>query len=286
MKACTSINVFFDSEFQASVQEQMRRTADGGFRHVDMNFWDWSHSEKSPFKQPDWRRWVEGIGAAARRMGLAFTQAHAHVYNFYAFEPENPHEEQIRRSIEGAGMLGIPWVVLHPSQRPDWEDADSLDRMIAENAVYFRGLAMYAQQFGVGLALENMSAAKHGLTTAGQLCRLIEAVGMPNVGACWDTGHAHLSGQDQPASLRELGERLHALHIADNHGATDEHMPPFFGSIDWPPILAALREIGYDGDFTFEAHNLVRRVPAACQAEAIRLLYQIGAHMVEEAGEW
>ena len=70
MKACTSINVFFDSEFQASVQEQMRRTADGGFRHVDMNFWDWSHSEKSPFKQPDWRRWVEGIGAAARRMGL------------------------------------------------------------------------------------------------------------------------------------------------------------------------------------------------------------------------
>ncbi len=68
MKACTSINVFFDSEFQASVQEQMRRAADGGFRHVDMNFWDWSHSEKSPFKQPDWRRWVEGIGAAARRM--------------------------------------------------------------------------------------------------------------------------------------------------------------------------------------------------------------------------
>ena len=109
---------------------------------------------------------------------------------------------------------------------------------------------------------------------------------MPNVGACWDTGHAHLAGQDQPASLRELGERLHALHIADNHGATDEHMPPFFGGIDWPPILVALREIGYDGDFTFEAHNLVRRVPAACQAEAIRLLYQIGAHMVEEAGEW
>ncbi len=159
MKACTSINVFFDSEFQASVQEQMRRAADGGFRHVDMNFWDWSHSEKSPFKQPDWRRWVEGIGAAARRMGLTFTQAHAHVYNFYAYEPENPHEEQIRRSIEGAGMLGIPWVVLHPSQRPDWEEADSLDRMIEENAAYFRGLAAYAQQFGVGLALENMSFA-------------------------------------------------------------------------------------------------------------------------------
>ena len=55
---------------------------------------------------------------------------------------------------------------------------------------------------------------------------------------------------------------------------------------DRPPVLLALREIGYEGDFTFEAHSLVRRMPAACQAEAIRLLYQIGAHMVEEAGKW
>lgn len=285
MRPCTSINVFFDSRFQTSVQEQMRRTADGGFRHVDMNFWDWSHSEDSPFKQPGWKRWVEEIGEAAKRMGLTFTQAHAHVYNFYSCARDNPHEEQIRRSIEGAGMLGVPWIVLHPSQRPDWEEAGSLDKMIEENAAYFRELAVYARQFGVGLALENMNHAKNGLTTASQLCRLIDAVGMPNVGACWDTGHAHLVGQDQAASLRELGGRLHALHVADNNGAFDEHMPPFFGGIDWPPILAALRDIDYDGDFTFEAHNIVRRVPDACQADAIRLLHQIGTVLVEGAGE-
>ena len=222
MQACTSINVFFDSQFQASVQEQMRRTADGGFRHVDMNFWDWSHSDASPFKRPDWRRWVEEIGAAAKRMGLIFTQAHAHVYNFYAYEPNNPHEEQIRRSIEGSGMLGIPWVVLHP--RPDWEEAGSLDRMIEENAAYFRGLAAYAQQFGVGLALENMSAAKSGLITASQLCRLIEAVGMPNVGACWDTGHAHLGRALARAAYRgqpRTGRRSHAALFRRHRLAAD-----------------------------------------------------------------
>ena len=279
MRPCKSLNVYFDGEFQTDVAVQLQRVADAGFTHLDMNFWDWSHDERSPFKQAGWEKWVERIGECAARAGAVFTQAHAHVYNFYNFPAGNEHEEQIRRSIIGAGMLGIPWIVLHPSQRPDWEEEGTLEKMLAENAEYFRSHAELAAKHGTGLALENMSRPASGLTTAEQLCELIDRVGMPNVGACWDTGHANLSGQDQPASIRTLGKRLHALHIADNHGQSDEHTMPFIGNIDWAPITAALAEIGYDGDFTFEAHNFVRKMPEGCKAEALRLMYRVGVYL-------
>ena len=108
MRPCKSINVFFDPEFRADVTEQMRRVADAGFTHLDMNFWDWSHDPRSPFMQDDWQKWVDRIGENAARFGVRFTQSHAHVYNFYESDEESIHERQIRRSIIGAGMLSIP----------------------------------------------------------------------------------------------------------------------------------------------------------------------------------
>lgn len=280
MKPCISINVFFDDTFTVPVNEQIRRVADAGFTHIDMNFWDWSHSPDSPFKKDNWRDWIRFIGTSAARMGMTFTQSHAHVYNFYNFDKDNPHEEQILRSIEGTGMLGIRWVVLHPSQRADWAEEGSLQKMMDENTDYFRRLADYAADFNCGIALENMSSSQSGLTTASQLCELIDRIDRNNVGACWDTGHANLAHQDQSASIHTLGSRLHALHIADNYGVHDDHMPPYFGTVDWPSVVAALHDIAYDGDFTFESHNLVRKMPDSCGTEALRLNYQIGKSLV------
>lgn len=276
MQPSTSLNVLFDANYRMDVVSQMEKVVNAGFTRLDMNFWDWSHDAGSPFVQDNWRDWVERIRTVAENMNARFTQAHAHVYSFYAHDMESRHAEQVRRSIIGAGMLGIPWVVLHPSQRPDWESEHSLSRMIRENTAYFRRLAHLAAEWHTGLALENMSSLSKGLPSAELLCELVDAIDLPNVGACWDTGHAHLSGQDQPGAIRALGSRLHALHIADNLGQQDDHTMPYLGNIDWPPIAEALHSIAYDGDFTFEAHTLIRRVPESCKESALRLLYQTG----------
>jgi len=277
MRPCESLNVFFDEEFQVDVAVQLQRVVDAGFRHLDMNFWDWSHDPRSPFKQDDWEKWVERIGQCAQRAGAVFTQAHAHVYNFYDFPAENEHEEQIRRSIVGAGMLNIPWIVVHPSLRHDWEEDGAQEKMFSENLAYLTRLAELAALNHTGIAIENMSRPAGGVTiTAEKLCRLVDAIGMPNVGVCWDTGHANLTGQDQPAAIRLLGKRLHALHVADNYGVTDDHTMPFIGNIAWGPLVEALNEIDYDGDFTFESHMLIHKVPENCKADALRLTYRVG----------
>ena len=273
MQVVTSINCFFDGRFETPVETQITRLYDAGFRALDMNFWDWCHDPASPFVRPGWEDWVGRIADTAARLSIRFVQAHAHVYNFYR-EPDAPAKyELLERSLRGAAMLGIPWVVFHPSRTPEVDE----ERALSDNVAYFRPLARLAQELGTGIALENMSGEDHGFTTGAQLARLIDALDSPAVGACWDTGHAHLAGVDQGRELHALGARLKALHVQDNDARTDGHTAPFFGTIDWPALMAALRDIGYPGPFTFEAHNIVRRVPEPCKATAARLLYEIGA---------
>ena len=55
-----------------------------------------------------------------------------------------------------------------------------------------------------------------------------------------------------------LGSRLKALHIHDNDCWHDYHQLPFSMSIDFAPIVAALKKIGYDGWFTLEADSYLK----------------------------
>ena len=70
-------------------------------------------------------------------------------------------------------------------------------------------------------------------------------------------GHAHL---DQAGAgtepivrfLEEFAGSICEVHIADNHGATDEHLVPGQGSIHWPRALECLDKIGFEGPCTME----------------------------------
>ena len=276
MKPCTSINVLFDPTFRIPVEEQIQRVYDAGFRHMDMNFWDWAVFEQSPFRQDDWRNWVDRAANKAASLGVKFTQSHADVFNFYT-EDEARYEMYLR-SIEGSAMLGVPWSVFHPSPRPDFS-AETEAEILKENVEYFKPLVEYAEKWKVGIALENM---RNNIRTAAQLNVLADALDSPYVGTCWDTGHAHIAGENQPESIRLMGKRLHALHRQDNERGEDVHTAPYFGTVGWDEVMAALKEIEFPGDLTFEGHNIVRAVPDGCRAEALRLLYAIGRHLVGE----
>ena len=73
-----------------------------------------------------------------------------------------------------------------------------------------------------------------------------------SLGMCIDTGHAHASGISVPDFIRMAGKRLKCTHIDDNFADKDSHLPPMMGTIKWQDTMAALAEIGYEGDFSFE----------------------------------
>ncbi len=273
MKPSTSINIFYDPTFTVPVETQIQRVYDAGFRHMDMNFWDWCHDPASPFRQDNWRVWVEGIAKKAQALGVTFTQAHADVYNFYTGDASR--YEMYLRCLEGAAILGIPWITFHPSGHPDFSP-ETEEQNLLDNIEYYKPLIEIAEKHQVGIALENMSRR---LMTAAHLNRMVDALDSPCVGICWDTGHAHIASQDQAESIRLMDSRLHALHVQDNDGLSDQHTAPYFGTIDWASLTQALIDINYPGDFTFETHNFIKSLPDSCHADALRTLYAIGAHL-------
>jgi sugar phosphate isomerase/epimerase len=75
-------------------------------------------------------------------------------------------------------------------------------------------------------------------------------------------------------------DRLQALHVHDVDYVSDCHTMPFMESLDWNAVAAALAQIRYEGNFTFEADNFLIKMPRELMPEASRLMAQTGRYLI------
>lgn len=289
MRLSTSTNILDrvpDSEDRISAQECLCRCSKAGYKVMDMNFCD--HSSKGEeLTKKDWEAWVYSIAAAAKENGIEFSQSHTLFYNVCesSGSEKEINEELVRRAIIGSGMLGVKWIVMHAGTvtYPGYSHKESIKR----NHEYFLPHIELAKKYNCGIAIENMPDydRNHRQFTActDELLELVDSFDDKAVGVCWDFGHAHLTGEDQATSLRRVGKRLKATHIADNHGMFDEHLAPFYGNIKWEPLMKVLSEIEYCGDFTFEIHNFARPLPNALRDKMLMHTVDMGRYLISKA---
>ena len=76
-------------------------------------------------------------------------------------------------------------------------------------------------------------------------------------------------------------KRLAALHVQDVNHVEDCHTLPYLQKLDWDSVAAALVEIGYEGDFTFEADSYIGAFPAALKQDACVLMAKTGRYLME-----
>jgi len=113
-----------------------------------------------------------------------------------------------------------------------------------------RAAATYAASRGVRLVLEPLNRyesdvindVKDGLA-------FLRDVGHPALGLVLDTYHVNIEESSWTTPFRQAmaAGRLWHVHIGDNN-----RLPPGRGLIDFPAIVATLREIGYDGYLSAE----------------------------------
>jgi sugar phosphate isomerase/epimerase len=77
----------------------------------------------------------------------------------------------------------------------------------------------------------------------------------PFAKAILDTGHANLNGISMVRLIKRLGRRLGSLHISDNQGDKDGHLPPGQGSINFKLIFNALNNIRFYGTVILEIYD-------------------------------
>ncbi len=121
-----------------------------------------------------------------------------------------------------------------------------------------------SERLNIRLALEPLNRFEtYFLNRADQALALASEVG-PNCGVCLDAFHLNIEEADMFAAIRSAKGRLADFHVADNN-----RLAAGMGALDWPRIVRALTEIGYDGALTNEFVAPVDRTPVSPFPEQI-----------------
>ena len=164
--------------------------------------------------------------------------------------------EKLFRWIDMYEEIGIKNMVLHCDNLS--ETNLSREEKIEKNIEKLQILAEYIKNKEITICLENLRPHSPEETelvdrSADDLLYIIERIGSSKFGICLDTGHLNLTDKNQREFILKAGDKLKALHIADNDGNTDQHLMPFNrGTVDFPEIIKALKEIKYNGIFNLE----------------------------------
>ena len=159
--------------------------------------------------------------------------------------------DEILRAVEAAAHLGVHYFVIHPG--PEHSDIPSRDerlRRIENVSAVLDRVAQRCSESGIRCVLENK--LPHLLFgNSSDLLWILAALETNQVGACLDTGHAFLAGDLSPL-VYKMAPYLRLLHVHDNKGHGDEHLPPGDGRIDWSALLRELAAVHYSDAFIME----------------------------------
>lgn len=248
MKLATMTGVF--ARYCSSYIDQIRHIYEAGFRYVDLTLDNIKENDELMLSA-HWREKAAEINAFMKDMGMEFVQSHAPSTN--PMKSKEAFEEDVRktsRAIAVCGALGVPQIVVHAGCRKD----ATKEEWYAENGRFFKKLLPVAEENHVMILHENTTSINipHFFTKTGKEMRAFsEYINHPLFHSCWDVGHAKLEGP-QYEEILALGDDLRGVHIHDNR-QRDEHIIPFFGTINMAEVMQGLIDIGYAGAFTFEA---------------------------------
>lgn len=115
----------------------------------------------------------------------------------------------------------------------------------------------YGRECSVKIGIEPINRFETYFVNRGaQALALAEAVA-PDCGVCLDIFHMNLEEDDPIGAIYEAGSRLVNFHVADNN-----RMACGMGSFDWPAIIEALKDVGYNGALSVEFCPPLDRTPA------------------------
>lgn len=255
MKIATTTGDF--KRFCKNDSERIEELYRAGFRYIDLSMYDFT--PQSPYMSENWRDEVEKIRKTAERLGMKFVQAHSQGGN--PLSEDKSHTDFLLaatvRSIEICEFLGIKNTVVHNGYMPKI----SKDEWFERNKAFYSELFPVMERCGVNVLCENSTKANmrdmYFINSGRDMLEFIRYVDHPQIHACWDTGHANCEG-GQYDDIITLGKELYAIHYNDNRGFSDEHILPFFGTLNHDEVMTALTDIGFDGYFTLECDSSLR----------------------------
>ena len=173
--------------------------------------------------------------------------------------------QYVKDVVNMAVEIGAPTVIIVPSACMKTTPLAPADQEWKWAVDSIGKCGEYAREHGINLVLEAWNRYEtHFLNRLDQAIKLCNEVGLDNVGIMGDTFHMNIEEHSMAEAIRNSGEKLKHIHIADSNRAA-----PGRGHIDFKPIVEAIKDIDYQGYLSFEL------LPAA--ADPFRVLKEKGA---------
>lgn len=264
-----------------------------GFRYVDYSFSN-DYFYKNGAYSDNWYEYSVALRKESDSLGMQFVQAHAPMGAPIADDNQAFVDDTIL-CIEVCHILGIRNLVVHSG----YLKHISKEECFAKNKLFFMELLKVAEKYDIHILIENFNKMwdpdTFWVDNATDLLALITYINHPLCHAIWDTGHGNLQEMPQHEELKLLGRHVRALHIQDNGGKGDDHLMPFQGTLNLDSVMHGLKEIGYQGYFTFEARSSflsadkrreytadtrISQISLDLRIQEERLLYEIGKYIL------
>ena len=234
-----------------------RLAAQAGFTHLH-----WGHEFAA--EKPHTDAELAEIGRWLKEECLGVVDIHASAGGRFQWtDPDDERRSTALELVRDALRMHLAWnasgaIVAHPA----YLDARKLvgdggaehrrEALLRYDAMR-RSLDTLLPEFEAAhavLALENLPGDNGEL-----LERALAEYPTTALGYCFDCGHANLRA---PADSYFIAERhagrLAAIHLHDNDGEKDLHLPPLFdcGNVDWTRTLRIIRNSAYQDILSFE----------------------------------
>jgi len=158
--------------------------------------------------------------------------------------------DRIKQVLDLAPYFHPLKIVCHPAF-DDRYYVDCDDLWLESSIKTWTELIALAKDAKTIIALENVYEKNPHI-----LRRLFDALSSDSICFCFDTGHFNVfSFTPLNIWMQELGKYLGHLHLHDNHGKTDEHLPIGNGTFPFAELFQTIRAIGAKPTMTLEAHD-------------------------------
>ena len=259
---------------------------EAGFDAVDYSLF---YDEDRWILQDDYLEKAKDIRKALDEAGLVCNQTHApfegaKIYRGMEYgDPWNedgPEFLETVRSFAVSAILGAKHTVVHNLDVPQGVD------IMEYNYGFFKSLQPYAEKYDMVIAIENIfnkdlenHCFPERIGTPENMNELLRRLDSDRFALLVDTGHARIANVMPQDLIRGLTPgSLCGLHIQDTDNTWDRHLLPFMSAVDWEEVMKALKETGYQGDFTFEV--TLGTLPDELVESFLRYTVDVGRYLI------
>jgi len=252
MKKAISIWSFADK----SIEDSILLAAKAGFEGIELSL-----DEEGTVSLESSDRQLRNIRALADDAGIKIHSVASGLYWKYSFTSNNSDERKKAsdiavRQMETAKILGADSVLIVPGAVAVEfiPDREVIQYDVAYNRALraFIDLKPFAESLKIHIGIENVW--NHFLLSPLELRDFIDVIDSAYIGSYLDVGNILSSGFPEHW-IRILGKRIKKVHFKDYKkipGGLNCFVDLLSGDVNWPEVMSAFREIGYDSWCTAE----------------------------------